>query len=223
MNFKVALFDMDGVIVNTEPLHRKAYFRMFDYFDLDVSEKLYNSFAGKATLEICREIVNHFELDLNPQDLVDRKRENFKYLFDRDPEFDLIPGVLELIKNYYKNGIKMVLASSASMQSINWMFERFDLEKYFITKISGADLKASKPHPEIFELAAEKVGEARENCIVIEDATNGIKAAHAAGIYCVAYVSEHSKDQNYDLAQKVILDFKDIYVEKNFFHEYAHC
>ncbi|HLR76463.1 MAG TPA: HAD family phosphatase [Balneolaceae bacterium] len=213
MALKAVLFDMDGVIVNTEPLHRKAYFEMFAHFNIDVSEELYNSFTGKATLGICQELVQRFALSAAPEELIAKKRERFKVLFDNDPEFDLIPGVRELIENYHQNDIKMVLASSASMTTINWVFERFGLEEYFIDKISGADLKASKPHPEIFELAAKKAGEDRKDCMVIEDSTNGIKAAHAAGIYCIAYNSEHSKDQDYSLAQQVISDYKTIHVE----------
>ena len=205
---------MDGVIVDTEPLHRKAYFETFKAFNLNVSEALYTSFTGKATLKIFEEIVDKFKLANAPQELVDYKRKVFKYLFDNDPDFDLIPGVFDLIKNYHQNDIKMVLASSASMNTINWVFERFGLNPYFIDKISGADLKASKPHPEIFELAAKKSGEPRGNCIVIEDSTSGIKAAHAAGIHCVAYKSKHSKNQNYKLAQKVISDYDEITFEK---------
>lgn len=219
MPLKAALFDMDGVIVDTEPLHRKAYFEMFKYFDLPVSEPLFNTFTGQTTLMVCQELVRRFNLKQDPQELIDKKREKFKYLFDMDPEFDLIPGVRNLIENYAKNGIKMILASSASMTTINWVFERFQLEKYFIDKISGTNLKASKPHPEIFELAAEKTGESRENCIVIEDSTNGIKAAYAAGIFCVAFKSKNSKNQNYELAGKVISDYRDIYSGTGFFNQ----
>lgn len=217
MPFKAALFDMDGVIVDTEPLHRKAYFEMFKHYDLKVSDELYHSFTGNATLKVCQDLIRHFGMDCDPQELIDKKRERFKHLFDTDDEFDLIPGVRKLIENYHQNDIKMVLASSASRNTINWVFDRFDLNDFFIGKLSGAELTASKPHPEIFELAAKKAEEPIENCIVIEDSTNGIKAAHAAGIYCVAYQSQHSKDQNYDLAQKVISDYEEIYVERNFF------
>lgn len=214
MSLKAVLFDMDGVIVDTEPLHRKAYFEMFDSYGIKVSESLYDSFTGKATARVCQELVRHFSLTCSVQELMAKKRERFKYLFDHDPDFDLIPGVLDLIKNYHQNGIKLVLASSASRNTINWVFERFDLDRYFIDKISGAELAASKPHPEIFLLAAQKASEAVENCMVIEDSTNGIKASHAAGIYCVAFKSAHTKNQDYTLADRVISDFKEIYTGK---------
>ncbi|GJN61440.1 HAD family hydrolase [Elizabethkingia anophelis] len=213
MPLKAVLFDMDGVIVDTEPLHRKAYFKMFDEFGINVSKELFTSFTGKTTLSVCQELITRFNLNNTPQELTDKKRRNFKYLFDTDPDFDLIPGVRNLIENYHQHDVKMILASSASMNTINWVFERFDLEKYFAGKISGADLKQSKPHPEIFELAAGISGEEKNNCIVIEDSTNGIQAAYAADIFCVAYKSEHSKNQKYDKAQKVISDYSEILYE----------
>ncbi|EQB91602.1 HAD family phosphatase [Elizabethkingia anophelis] len=213
MPLKSVLFDMDGVIVDTEPLHRKAYFKMFDEFGINVSEELFTSFTGKTTQSVCQELISRFNLNYTPQELTDKKRINFKYLFDTDPDFDLIPGVRNLIENYHQHDVKMILASSASMNTINWVFERFDLEKYFAGKISGADLKQSKPHPEIFELAAGISGEEKNNCIVIEDSTNGIQAAYAADIFCVAYKSEHSKNQKYDKAQKVISDYSEILYE----------
>ncbi|MCT3816403.1 ABC transporter ATP-binding protein [Elizabethkingia anophelis] len=213
MPLKAVLFDMDGVIVDTEPLHRKAYFKMFDEFGINVSEELFTSFTGKTTLNVCQELITRFNLNYTPQELTDKKRINFKYLFDTDPDFDLIPGVRNLIENYHQHDVKMILASSASMNTINWVFERFDLEKYFAGKISGADLKQSKPHPEIFELAAGISGEEKNNCIVIEDSTNGIQAAYAADIFCVAYKSEHSKNQKYDKAQKIISDYSEILYE----------
>ncbi|WP_299390611.1 HAD family phosphatase [uncultured Gelidibacter sp.] len=207
---KAVLFDMDGVIVNTEPLHHKAYHLMFRDVNINVSESLYASFTGQATRAICEELVEHFNLPLGPQTLVDLKRDHFKYLFENDDELDLLPGVLDLIQDYHNNGLTLVLASSASMDNINNIFDRFHLNPYFVAKLSGADLKASKPHPEIFEKAAMASGYKPHECIVIEDSTNGIRAAKDAGIFCVGYDSLHSHDQDYGLADLVVSNFKDI-------------
>lgn len=207
---KAVLFDMDGVIIDSEPLHTKAYHAMFKEFGIDVSTALYESFTGKATLAICEELVTEFNLDAHPKDLVASKRKHFKSLFALDTDLELIPGVLDLIKDYHANGLTLVLASSASMPSINNVFKRFNLDQYFVAKLSGADLKASKPHPEIFIKAAEASGHDKAHCMVIEDSTNGIKAAHSAGIYAVAFDSPHSKNQDYTLADKVITSFKEI-------------
>ena len=211
---KAVLFDMDGVIVDTEPLHRKAYYQMFGDVNIEVDDVLYDSFTGQATLPICRTLCQHFSLSENPEDLVSIKRKHFKYLFDNDSGLTLLKGVKELIQDYHHNGLTLVLASSASMPNINRIFERFDLDQYFKAKISGADLKASKPHPEIFIKAAELAGEHPGNCMVIEDSSNGIAAAKAANIYCVGYKSLHSKNQDYRKADRVITSFDEILFSK---------
>ena len=211
---KAVLFDMDGVIVDTEPLHRKAYFKMFEEVNIEVNEAMYDSFTGQATLPICNTLCGHFNLSETPEHLVSTKRKHFKYLFENDSDLDLLVGVRELIQDYHKNGLTLVLASSASMPNINRIFERFDLNQYFKAKISGADLKASKPHPEIFLKAAELAGEHPNNCMVIEDSTNGIEAAKAANIYCVGFKSPHSTNQDYSKADRVITSFDEIAFSK---------
>ena len=207
---KAVIFDMDGVIVNSEPLHKKAYYNMFKDFKLDVSESLYESFTGKSTYSICEQLCLKFNLSITPYELVNSKRKHFKYIFENDKSFKMIDGAFELIKDYYKNNLKLVLASSASMLTINKVFEKFDLDKFFVAKISGADLKQSKPNPEIFLKAAKISGHNRKDCIVIEDSTNGIIAANSAGIFCVGYKSKNSINQNYSLADLVISNFNQI-------------
>ncbi|RAJ16404.1 HAD family hydrolase [Olleya aquimaris] len=207
---KAILFDMDGVIVDTEPLHHKAYYNMFSDFNITVNEDLYQSFTGQSTKNICKKLVNHFKLDHTALELELCKRNHFNGLFNHDESLTLLDGVLDIIQDYYNNGLTLVLASSASMGTINKVFTRFNLDQYFKAKISGADLKASKPHPEIFEKAAQLAGFSQQECIVIEDSTNGILAAKAAGSFCIGYDSLHSKNQDYSKADLVISDFKAI-------------
>ena len=212
--YRAAIFDMDGVIINSEHLHKKAYQLMFDEFNLDVSDKLFSTFTGMATLPICEKLCDIFCLNFSAETLVESKRKYFKSLFKNGIKFELIDGVLELIEHYHQNGLTLILASSASMNNINMIFEKFDLDKYFKSKISGADLRASKPHPEIFEKATKLTGFSKEECFVIEDATNGIIAAKKAGLYCVAFKGIGSKNQDYSQADKVVADFKEIYINK---------
>jgi HAD superfamily hydrolase (TIGR01509 family) len=210
---KAVLFDMDGVIVDTEPLHYQAYHKMFEEVRIDVDEDLYASFTGQSTINITKRLVDYFNLDVTPEYLVSLKRKHYKDLFDNG-SLDLIEGVLERIKDYYANGLTLVVASSASMPGINQIFERFDLNQYFSGKFSGADLEKSKPHPEIFLKAAASTGFNKSECMVIEDSTNGIEAAHAAEIFCVGFKSPHSSHQDYSKADMVISNFEEISYSK---------
>jgi len=175
---------------------------------------LYASFTGASTKRVCDTLIKNFNLKQTFEEIAKIKREYFKDYFYNDEEFDLISGVKELIEHYYENGITLILASSATMTTIDMVFEKFELEKYFSGKISGADLKESKPHPEVFLLAAEMAGHPVENCMVIEDSTNGILAAHRAKIFCAAYRSPHSKNQDYTLADTVVSDYEDLQIDK---------
>lgn len=216
---KAIIFDMDGVLVNSEPLHRKAYFDMFEEFNLNVSNRLYESFTGKSTSAICKELCEIFDLSISHEKLMLSKRKHFKTIFDNDPEFQMIDGALSLIKDYFYNNLTLILASSASMTNINRIFKKFDLDKFFKAKISGADLKESKPNPEIFIKAAKLSGFNKSECIVIEDSTNGVIASKSAGIYCIGFNSPNSKNQNYDKADLVVSNFNEIrfdYLNKNF-------
>lgn len=211
---KAVLFDMDGVVVNTEPLHNKAYYKMFADVNITVSKELYESFTGQSTISICRYLVDHFNLEEQPEQLVKLKRKHFKYLFENDTSLTLIDGVIERIRDYHSNGLTLVLASSASMPNINRVFQRFDLDQYFIAKLSGADLKASKPHPEIFIKAAEASGYSKNECVVIEDSTNGIIAAKKADIFCIGYHGDPKSTQDFSLSDIEITDFLEIEFHK---------
>lgn len=211
---KAAIFDMDGVIIDSEPLHYRAYHQMFDEVGIDVTAELYDSLTGKSTINVCKQLKEHFGLSQEPIELASIKRKHYDVIFENDKDFDLIKGVRQLIENYHENDLTLVLGSSATMASIDRIFKRFDLNQYFKAKLSGAELKASKPHPEIFIKAAEATGFTAQECIVIEDATNGIEAAKGAGIFCVGFDSEHSKNQDYSKADLVINDFSEIHYDK---------
>lgn len=207
---KTVIFDMDGVIVDTEPVHKYAYDQHFIELGIDVSEEMYASFTGNSTRNVFQKLKSHFDLTHEVEDLILRKRHLFNDAFDTKPDLELIEGVLDLIKELHANGIQLILASSASNSTINRVFNRFDLNQYFTHKVSGEDFPKSKPDPAIFLHAASLSKAPKEHCVVIEDSTNGIKAAKDAGIYCIGYKSRNSKNQDYSLADQIIEHFSEI-------------
>ena len=204
---------MDGVIVDTEPVHRYAYYKQFEELNIDVTEAMYTSFTGFSTRNTFQTLKEQFQLTHEVEDLIQRKRSIFNDAFDTKEDLELLEGVRTLIEDLHQNGIQLILASSASKVTIDRVFNRFGLHDFFTHIVSGEDFPKSKPHPAIFEHAASLSIAPKENCIVIEDSTNGVKAAKAAGIYCVGYISEHSKDQHLDEADLVINHFKELTAE----------
>ena len=207
---QTVIFDMDGVIVDTEPVHRYAYFKQFEELNITVTEQMYTSFTGFSTRNLFQKLKEVFIIEQEVEDLIHRKRTIFNAAFDSKADLELLEGVENLIKKLHQNGIQLILASSASKVTIERVFSRFKLHDYFTHVVSGEDFPKSKPHPAIFEHAASLSIALKENCIVIEDSTNGIKAAKAAGIFCVGYNSIHSEAQDLSEADTVINHFDEL-------------
>jgi HAD superfamily hydrolase (TIGR01509 family) len=207
---RTVIFDMDGVVIDTEPLHHHAFFTQFAELGIPVSDAEYASFLGKSTRNVFQRLKEDYHLPQDVETLLLRKRELFNKAFDEDAGLDLLPGVRALIEDLRAHDLQLVVASSASKATIARVFNRFDLYPYFAHIVSGEDFEHSKPDPSIFLHAAAVAETPVAKCIVIEDAANGVAAAKAAGIYCIGYASAHSAGQDLGQADKIIQDFSEL-------------
>ncbi len=201
---------MDGVIVDTEPVHHYAYHEHYKELNIPVTPELFATFTGQSTKNVYQILKERFNLKDEVNDLVLRKRSIFNEAFDTKPDLELIPGVENLIKDLHHIGFELILASSASKSTIDRVFNRFDLNQYFKAKVSGEDFPKSKPDPAIFLHAASLAQSTKEECIVIEDSTNGIEAAVRANIRVLGYVSQNTKRQDLSKANWICDDFNTI-------------
>lgn len=208
------IFDMDGVIVDTEPVHRYAYFKHFDELKVLVTDEMFATYTGNSTRNVFQKLKSTFEINHEVEDLIQRKRAIFNDAFDTKEDLYLIEGVENLIKNLHASGFELIVASSASKVTIERVFKRFHLHQYFSHIVSGEDFPKSKPHPAIFEHAASLSKFPKDECIVIEDSWNGIEAAVAAGIFCVGYNSEHSKLQDLSKSNAIVNHFDELTIER---------
>ena len=204
------IFDMDGVVVNTEPIGFKANSELYKSLNITVPNEVYATFIGNSDKNIVQKLKDLYPLEMTHQELLDEKYKFYFNAFDNDLELELIPGVRDLIVDLHTNGIKLLLASSASKRKIEKVFTRFGLHQYFDSVTSGEDFEFSKPNPAIFLEAVAKSGFPATECVIIEDSTNGVKAAKAAGVYCIGYNGSHELGQDVSAADKVISDFKEI-------------
>ena len=122
------IFDMDGVIIDSEEIHKKAYYETFGSIGVTVSDDLYKTITGSSTINAFQKLVTYFNLTLNPEDLVLAKRKRYVNFFENDPTLHLVKGVEELIKHFYDKGFTLILASS-STSLINF---RGDFIKSFV-------------------------------------------------------------------------------------------
>ena len=212
------IFDMDGVIVDTEPVHKYAYFKHFEELNVLVTDEMFATYTGNSTRNVFQKLKATFEINHEVEDLIQRKRAIFNDAFDTKEDLYLIEGVENLIRSLHENGFELIVASSASKVTIERVFKRFHLHQYFSHIVSGEDFPKSKPHPAIFLHAASLSKFPKNECIVIEDSWNGIEAAVAADIFCVGYNSENSKMQDLSKANVIVNHFDDLTLEtiKNF-------
>lgn len=211
---KTVIFDMDGVLVDTEPVHYDVSLLQFKDLDIEVPDEMYHTFTGNSNKMIYQKIKDRFQLTHEVEDLIVAKNKLFLEAFDNKEDLHLMPGVKDLIIDLYENGVQLIVASSSEMAIINKVFDRFGLNPYFTHKVSGEDFPESKPNPAIFLKAASYSKAPINECIVIEDSTNGITAAKAAGIFCIAYKGKTAVGQDQSKADMIVTDFSDLSFEK---------
>lgn len=204
------IFDMDGVIIDSEPIHMQIENEMFEELNIHISKEMHQSFVGASAKNTFQRLVREFNLNTTPEKLLHDNESRYLDYLDKHPEIQPIPGVKSLIERLADGGYTLLLASSASIEIIDKVLDMFQFRQYFSHAISGARLLHSKPHPEVFFITAGKAGKKPGQCLVIEDSSNGVKAAKSAGMYCVAYYNPNSGNQDLSLADKIIYTFEEL-------------
>ena len=208
---KAVIFDMDGVIIDSEPVHMKLENETYKKLGIEVTGDEHHSFVGATSHYMWEALKNKYKLNQTLEELIEYDRSTyFKYLNSDECEITLIDGVKELIKDFHENGIKLAIASSSPLNVIEAIAKKFQIEEYFDVFVTGDDVKRSKPEPDIFIFASEKLGVSPENCIVIEDSHNGVLAAKKAGMKCVGINSDATGSQDISMADIVINSFKEV-------------
>lgn len=184
MDLKAVIFDLDGVIVSTDEHHFLAWKRLADeegiYFDRSINERL----RGVSRMESLAIVLERSAKSYTPEEktqLAIRKNSYYQESIGSLTPGDILPGVMVFLEGLKKEGIKIAVGSSSKNSPL--ILERIGLGKYFDATADGNDITKSKPDPEVFLVAASRLGIHPENCLVIEDAEAGVEAALAGGMH----------------------------------------
>ena len=188
---KAIIFDMDGVIVDSIPMHLKIWKKMFNKRGIKFSNKIFEKYNGTSTYEIGKSLIEEFNLDETPDDIV---KEKLDYeLIYREKEIKLFKESVDVLKKLKKQGYKIALATGSKRSILDFIINKFKIDKYFDAIAHTEEVKNSKPAPDIFLLAAKKIKVDPKYCVVIEDAVNGIIAAKKASMKSVAITTTFKK------------------------------
>lgn len=210
MNMEAIIFDMDGVLVDSEPHHVEIEKKLFAKLNLEISDEEHNTYMGKATDRMWKEIIRNKNLNYKSEDLVALTVEASKILFATQKDLLTMPGLVDVLENYSEKGVPMAVASSSGQEIIDIILEITGLRKYFLHTVSSELVGGSKPEPDIFLHTAKLLSVKPEQCLVIEDSTNGIRAAKAANMYCIAYNGASAGNQNQKLADVQINHYSEL-------------
>jgi HAD superfamily hydrolase (TIGR01509 family) len=210
---QIVIFDLDGVIIDSEPVHFKLERQMFEELEIAVPFEEHNRYVGMSSENMWTTILNKHNLSFHPAELVQKKHSLYIDYLLNEKNLHPISGVSELIKELYKNNFKLLIASSSPAEVINAVLKKFDLSNYFIAAVSGTELTYSKPHPEIFLRAAKLANSEPETCVVIEDSQNGVTAAKVARMKCIGFLNPNSGAQDLTKADVIIKSFDELNVD----------
>ncbi len=201
---------MDGVIVDSEPYHYEVESIIFDRLGISIPDEERHTFIGKASDKLWSHIRKTYQLPQSVDELLQFDRSvRLDYMASRE-EIAAIPGVVDLLNDLTEHGVKRALASSSSIDLITLFIEKLKLGSYFSIIVSGDFVERGKPDPDIFTYTARQLKEEPSKCVVIEDSTNGIRAAKAAGMPCIGFRNPGSKGQDLSGADYIIDDMRSL-------------
>jgi beta-phosphoglucomutase len=181
---KAVLFDLDGVLVSTDEYHYRSWIKLskdegFDFFDHEFNHK-FRGVARMKCIDIITEASGRKYSKEQKHELAERKNRYFIESLKSVTQNELLPGSLNALRELKKRDIRIAVASNS--RNAEMIVKQVGIEHYLDAMVDGHQIENSKPDPEVFLLAAKKVGVSPANCLVVEDALTGIEAAHRAGM-----------------------------------------
>jgi beta-phosphoglucomutase family hydrolase len=183
------IFDMDGVILDSNPVHREAWAAFNRRYGLETTEEMQQRMYGRRNDQIVRDF---FGDGLAPEEVASRgaaKEELYREMVRDQIEQMLVPGIRQFLEHY--RDVPKALATNGEPANVDFVLDRAGLRPYFRAIVTGQHVRNPKPDPEIYQRAAELLATDSANCIVFEDSSSGVEAARAAGMRIALLCTTH--------------------------------
>lgn len=202
--FKAAIFDMDGLIIDSEPIQSQSleimlrkYNKTPQYQENGLIQKV-----GVSSDENLKRILPQHDIDEDFQTFAAKRRAVYKSLLEE--KLWPMPGLVDLLKLLKEDEIKTAVSSSSSLEGIMYIVKKLEIEKYFNDFVSGRDVPRNKPFPDVYVEAARRLYVDQKDCIAFEDSETGVQAAYDAGIKVIAVPGKYTQHHNFEKAYKKI-------------------
>ena len=205
---EAVIFDMDGVLIDSEPIHIDIEKKLFDKLGIAVTAEVHRNYLGVAGDYMYLDLISRFGLPGSVSELL-QFDDSFRCDYFRQLKIlNLNDGVLNLIREMKQSGLKLGVATSSSPALAAILLERCEIRSLFDVVVTTYEAGRSKPFPDVYLLAAKKIGVSPANCVVFEDSPNGLSAAQKAGMFCIAVKTSSVDIRDLSAADSLILTFE---------------
>ena len=208
---KAIIYDVDGTMVNSEPLHVSAWDETLHEYGFaldDLSQNFRATMAGKKPIVIAEGMVKELAIEVQPEYFLARK--SFLFFEKVKNTLEGMPGVNESIYRLKNAHYKLAIGTSLDKKYLNLVLDRLNVTDLFDVIVTGDQIKNGKPHPETYLTVAHKLGLSTSECVVLEDAQSGIQSAKAAGALCIAIKNYQAMDQDTNEADVTVASLNEV-------------
>ncbi|QMU56343.1 MAG: HAD-IA family hydrolase [Candidatus Mycalebacterium zealandia] len=201
MSFRAVIFDMDGVLIDSEPLWEETEIKLLKSMGAEYDPAFRDNVVGLSQVDSSKLIIAEFGLDCSPEELIEKRLNLLLRVYDE--KLTMFDGAKPLINGLRERGIKTALASSSPTEAISFVLEKFSIRDLFDAVISGDCIKNGKPAPDIYLLAAAEIGVKPSECAAIEDSPKGAQSAAAAGMFCIAIPDKRLNAEEFEICDAI--------------------
>lgn len=205
-NMRAVVFDLDGVILDSEPVHHRMINEICAPYGDPLPDSEYETLIGRTDRIVTKFLKDKYGFPFSTEEFTERYNEKLVQALETR-QTPAVKGVKELVIRLHSEGKLLAIASSSSRKNVEASLECAHLSEYFSVRCSGEDVRKGKPEPDIYLLAAEKLGCRPEECAGIEDSDPGLLALKRAGFFAVGYKNPHSGPQTLKDADIVLEAF----------------